>query len=118
MRLWCPLGIVFFCSNKKFSDCSTIEPSVDLNYSARDSRRDSAHYRACGFSIVKPRVKVITIEPSADASSVKEAVRLFRTAFEQTCALKVIDGFVVNCLTRELTAAEVTAVLEKQERLP
>jgi len=46
-----------------------------------------------------------------------EVVRLFSTAFEQTCALKVIDGFVVNCLTRELTAAEVTAVLEEQERL-
>ena len=73
--------------------------------------------RAC--SIVKvSRAKVITIEPSADALSVEEVVRLFSAAFEQTCALKVIDGFVVNCLTRELTAAEVTAVLEKQERLP
>jgi hypothetical protein len=48
---------------------------------------------------------------------VKEAVRLFSGAFEQTNALKVIDGFVVNCLTRELMSAEVTAVLEKLERL-
>jgi len=110
LRLWCPLGIVFFCSNKKFSDCSTIEPSVDLNYSARDSRRDSAHYRACSFSIVKPRVKVITIEPSADASSVKEAVRLFSMAFAQVCALTVVDKLVVSSLTHELTSAEVTAV--------
>ena len=29
----------------------------------------------------------------------------------------MVDGFVVNCLTRELTAAEVTAVLEEQEKL-
>ena len=29
----------------------------------------------------------------------------------------MVDGFVVNCLTLELTAAEVTAFLEKQERL-
>jgi hypothetical protein len=31
--------------------------------------------------------------------------------------LKVVDKLVVNCLTRELTSAEVTAVLEEQERL-
>jgi hypothetical protein len=72
-----------------------------LQYSAHDFRRDSAHYRACSFSIVKPGVKVITIEPSEDASSIKE-----------------VDGFVVNGLTHELTAAEVTAVLGEQERLP
>jgi hypothetical protein len=47
-----------------------------------------------------------------------KVVGLFSMAFEQVCALKVVDGFVVNCLTRELTAAEVTAVLEEQERLP
>ena len=29
----------------------------------------------------------------------------------------MFDGFVVNCLTRELMSAEVTAVLEEQERL-
>jgi hypothetical protein len=48
---------------------------------------------------------------------VKEVVKLFSAAFGQTCALKVIDGFAVNCLAHELTAAEVTAVLEEQERL-
>jgi hypothetical protein len=47
----------------------------------------------------------------------EEVVGLFSTAFEQACALKVVDGFVVNCLTRELMSAEVTAVLEKLERL-
>ena len=47
----------------------------------------------------------------------EEFVELFSTAIEQACALKVIDGFVVNCLTHELTSAEVTAVLEKLERL-
>jgi hypothetical protein len=29
----------------------------------------------------------------------------------------VVDGFVVNCLTHELKAAEVTAVLEEHEKL-
>jgi hypothetical protein len=47
----------------------------------------------------------------------EEVVKLFSTAFEQTCALKVVDGFVVNCLTRGLMSAEVTAALEKQKRL-
>jgi hypothetical protein len=55
-----PLGIVFFCPNN--------EPSLDwLNHSAHDFRRDSAHYRACSFSIVKPGVQVITIEPDSDS---------------------------------------------------
>ena len=44
---------------------------------------------ACSISIVKPSVKVITIEPSADALSVEEVVKLFSTAFEQICGLKV-----------------------------
>jgi hypothetical protein len=48
----------------------------------------------------------------------EEAVKLFSGVFEQACALKVIDRLVVNCLTHELTAAEVTAVLEKLKRLP
>jgi hypothetical protein len=47
-----------------------------LNYSAHDFRRDSAHYMACSFSIVKPGAKVITIEPSADALSVEESLTL------------------------------------------
>jgi hypothetical protein len=47
----------------------------------------------------------------------EEAVKLFSTAFEQACALKAVDGFAVNCLTRELTAAEITVVLEEQEKL-
>jgi transposase InsO family protein len=45
-------------------------------------------------------------------------VKLFAVAFEQTCALKVAYKLAVNCLPRELTTAEVTAVLEKQKRLP
>jgi hypothetical protein len=49
---------------------------------------------------------------------VEEGVELFSTAFAHVCALKVIDGFVVNCLTRELTSAEVTTVFEKLGRLP
>ena len=48
----------------------------------------------------------------------EEGVELFSTAFEQVCALKVIDKLGANSLTQELTAAEVTAVLEEQERLP
>jgi hypothetical protein len=49
---------------------------------------------------------------------VEWVVKLFSTAFEQTCALKVIDKLVVNSLSHELTTAEVTAVLEKLQRLP
>jgi hypothetical protein len=47
----------------------------------------------------------------------EELVKLFSAAFGHVCALKVIDGFVVNCLTPELTSAEVRAVFEKLERL-
>jgi len=56
--------------------------------------------------------------PAEDALSMEEAVKLFSMAFQQTCALKTIDGFMVNSLTRELKATEVTAVLEKLKRLP
>jgi hypothetical protein len=48
----------------------------------------------------------------------EEVVGLFSGTLEQACALKVVDRFVVNCLTRRLTSAEVTAVLEKLKRLP
>jgi hypothetical protein len=47
-----------------------------LNYGAHDFRRDSAHYMACSFSIVKPGAKVITIEPSADALSMEGSLTL------------------------------------------
>ena len=66
---------------------------------------------------VKPGAKVITIERAQNVLTIERVVELFSTAFEQTCTLKVIDKLVVNCLTRELTAAEVTAALEKQKRL-
>jgi hypothetical protein len=66
------------------------------------------------ISIVKPSAKVITIEPSADALSVEEAVKLFSRAFEQTCAFKVVDKLVVNSLAHELTTAETAAMLERQ----
>jgi hypothetical protein len=66
---------------------------------------------------VKPGAKVITIERAQNVLTIERVVELFSTAFEQTCTLKVIDKLVVNCLTRELTAAEVMAVLEEQERL-
>jgi hypothetical protein len=57
------------------------------------------------------------IDPAEDAMRMEEVVKLFSMAFGHFCALKVVDGFVVNCLTHELTTAEVTAILEKQ-RLP
>jgi hypothetical protein len=47
----------------------------------------------------------------------EEAVKLFCTVFKHVGALKVVDKLVVNSLTHELTAAEVTAVLEKLKRL-
>jgi hypothetical protein len=70
----------------------------------------------CGCSkiIVKPGVKVITIEPSADALSVEEVVKLFCTVFKQFCALKVVDKLAVDRLTHGLTTAEVTAVFRGQ----
>jgi predicted methyltransferase len=67
---------------------------------------------------VKPGAKVITIERAQNVLTIERVVELFSTAFEQTCALKVIDGFAVNCLTHELTMAETTVQLEKQKRLP
>jgi hypothetical protein len=45
---------------------------------------------------------------------VEEVDRLFSAAFEQVCALKEVYKLVVNCLTRELTTAEVTAVFRGQ----
>jgi hypothetical protein len=45
---------------------------------------------------VKPGAKVITIEPSAHALSVEEVVKLFSTAFEQVCALRVVDELAVD----------------------
>jgi hypothetical protein len=62
--------------------------------------------------------KVITIEPAQNASTIEWVVELFSGAFARVCALKVIDGFAVNCLPHELTAAKVTTVLEKLKRLP
>jgi hypothetical protein len=58
------------------------------------------------------------IEPAKDAVRMEEVVRLFSVVFGQVSALKAIEGLAVNSLTHELTAAEVRAVLEEQERLP
>jgi hypothetical protein len=51
----------------------------------------------CSKIIVKPGVKVITIEPSADALSVEEVDKLFSMAIEQVCALKEVQRLF--CLT-------------------
>ena len=48
---------------------------------------------------VKPSAKVITIEPAQNALTIEWVVRLFSAAFEQICALKVVDKLVVNGLT-------------------
>jgi hypothetical protein len=45
----------------------------------------------------------------------EEVVRLPSIVFGQISAMKVVDKLAVNSLTHELTAADVTAVLEKQE---
>jgi hypothetical protein len=52
--------------------------------------------RGCRKIIVKPGVKVITIEPSADASSAEEPVKLFSTALEQICALKELISLYLS----------------------
>ena len=64
---------------------------------------------------VKPSAKVITIEPVQNALTMERVVKLFTTAFEQICALKVVDKLTVNSLTHELTAAEITAVFRGRE---
>jgi hypothetical protein len=48
------------------------------------------------------------IEPAKDAMRMEEGVELFSTAFEHVCALKVVDRFVVNSLTHDLTTAMLT----------
>jgi len=59
---------------------------------------------------VKPGAKVITIKSSVNALGLEEVVKLFFRVFEEVCALKEVDEFVVDGLTHGLTAAEVTAV--------
>jgi len=47
---------------------------------------------------------VITIEPSAGALSVEEAVMLFCTVFKRLVTLKTVEEFAADSLTHELTA--------------
>jgi hypothetical protein len=47
-----------------------------------------------------------------------EVVKLFSMVFGQISVLQVVDKFVLNNLTHELTMAETTVQLEKQKRLP
>ena len=63
----------------------------------------------------KPGAKVITIERAQNALTIERAVELFSTAFEQICALKVVEELAVNSLTHELTANEITAVLKDKD---
>jgi predicted MFS family arabinose efflux permease len=69
---------------------ATIEPVWNRVLLSRQrilrlSRQLSALLMLCGCRkiIVKPGAKVITIEPSADALSMDEVVKLFRMAFKQ-----------------------------------
>ena len=50
----------------------------------------------CGCTIVsaKPSAIVSTIEPSEDALSMEEVVKLFSTAFKQICGLHEVDKLV------------------------
>jgi len=63
--------------------------------------------------VARQKAFVETIEPSEDALSVEEVVKLFSTAFGHVYALKVVDKLVVNSLTHELTSAEVTTVFRR-----
>jgi hypothetical protein len=45
---------------------------------------------------VKPRAKVITIEPAQNASPIEWVVELFAVAFGQICAMKVVDKLVLE----------------------
>jgi hypothetical protein len=48
------------------------------------------------------------IEPAKDAVRMEKVVKLFSAAFGHVCALKVVNRFVVNSLTHELTTAMLT----------
>jgi hypothetical protein len=65
---------------------------------------------------VKPGAKVITIERAQKALTIERVVELFSAACEHVCALKVVDKLVVNCLTHELKAAEVTTVFRRTNK--
>ena len=67
---------------------------------------------------VKPGAKVITIERAQNVLTIERVVELFSTAFEQICALKEVDKFVLSSLTQELAITEMTVQLEKQKGLP
>jgi len=56
----------------------------------------------CSIVIVRPCVKVITIEPSADALSMGEVVKFLSMVFGQISALQVVDKFVLNNLRKSL----------------
>jgi hypothetical protein len=88
-----------------------------LNHSAHDFRRDVAHPRACSFSIVKPGTKVITIEPSADALSVEEVVRLFSLAFERVCAFEEVQRLGTDSFAQPRPATFVEAIGPVKEAL-
>jgi hypothetical protein len=62
----------------------------------------------CRKIIVKSGVKVITIEPSADASSVEQVYKLFSIAFAQVCALKEVQRLGIDPFvqTRPATLVE------------
>jgi len=95
------LKLDFLVATNRAAIVATIEPAWNRILLSRQkiqqlSRQLSALLMLCGCSkiIVKPVVKVITIEPSADALSMEEVVKLFSMAFEQVCALKVVDKLV------------------------
>jgi hypothetical protein len=73
----------------------------------------------CGCSkiIVKPGVKVITIEPSADALSVEEVVKLFSMAFEQVCALKEVQRLGIYFFVQTRPATFVETIRPAKEAL-
>ena len=82
LRLSSPFGVNSFVQTIRGSFVQQIEPAKDVLWLQK--------------IIVKPGVKVITIEPSADASSVKEVVRLFSMAFEQICGLQEVGKLVLQ----------------------
>jgi hypothetical protein len=55
------------------------------------------------------------IEQAKDTTRMEKAVKILRTVFRHVCALKAAEEFPPDGLTRELTAAEITAVFREQE---
>jgi len=118
LRLSSPLGASRFVVAGQKAFVETIEPASDaLSWRSDGDRLLGRTFHSItkqfygNISIVKPSAKVITIEPSADALSMGEVVRLFSGAFEQICGLSVVDKLPeIDKIVRQLQREEALEI--------